>query len=108
MGLRSGETRTESCELIAKEDVAAIAFSWKLTLKGWLPRLGRVTRIVEGLVRCGAAPIIGVCPYGAGLPGALLIEPTALGEYAGLEFTGGDVFRTFGSIKPLCSELASR
>jgi hypothetical protein len=53
----SGETRTESCEVIAKEDVAAIVFSGNLTLIGWLSWLGTVTRIVEALGRCGAAPI---------------------------------------------------
>ena len=102
-----GETRTESCEVIAKEDVAAIAFFGKLTLNGWLPRVGTLTRTVEGLGRCGAAPIVEVSLYGAGLLGALLIGPRVLGERVRLEFAGGDMFRTIGPIAPLCAELSS-
>lgn len=98
--------RTESCEVIAKEDVAAIAFFGELTLNG-CPRLGTVTRIVEGVGRCGAAPIVEVSLYGAGLLGTLLIGPTALGECASLELAGGNTFRTISPIAPLCSELTS-
>ena len=83
MGPSSGETRTESCEVIAKEDVAAIAFSGKLTLNGRFPRPGRVKRIAEDLGKCGAVPIVGVSLSGAGLLGAI------------------------SSIAPLCSELTS-
>ena len=87
--------------------MAAIAFFGKLTLNGWLPRPGAVTRIVEGLGRCGAAPIVEVSPYGAGLLGALLIGPTVLVECASLELAGGDAFRPISPIAPLCSELTS-
>src|SRR5215469_737354 len=104
-GPGSGETRTESCEVIAKEDVAAIAFSGNRN--GWLPRLGTVTRIAEGLGRCGATPIVGVGLYVAGLLGALPIGPTALGECARSELAGGDTFGSINPVAPLCSELTS-
>ena len=56
--------------------MAAIVFSEKLTLKGWLPRPGSLTRTAEGLGKCGAAVIAGVSPCGDGLLGAIgLIAP---------------------------------
>lgn len=85
--------------------MAAIAFSGNRN--GWLPRLGTVTRIAEGLGRRGAAPIVGVGLYMAGLLGALLIGPTALGECARSEFAGGDTFGSISPVSPLCSELTS-
>ena len=63
------ETRTESSELIARDDVAAIVLCGKLTQNGWLPRSGRVTRIVENLGNLGVA--VGITPLGAGLPGSI-------------------------------------
>ena len=84
----SGETRTESCDATAKEDVAAIAFFGKLTLNGGLLRPGTVTRIVERIGGCDPAPMDGVRPLGA-----LGIGPAALGESASLELARGDTFR---------------
>src|SRR5689334_7987916 len=107
VGAGSGETRTESCEVIAKEEVAAMVFCGKLSLNGWLPRLGTLMRIVEGFGRCGAAAIVEVSLYGSRLFGARLIGLTALGGRTSLELGGGDTFRTTGPIAPLCSELTS-
>ena len=85
--------------------MAAIAFSGNRN--GWLPRLGTVTRIAEGLGRRGAVPIVGVGLYVAGLLGALLIGPTALGECARSELAAGDTFGSINPVAPLCSELTS-
>lgn len=85
--------------------MAAIAFSGNRN--GWLPRLGTVTRIAEGLGRRGAATIVGAGLYMAGLLGALLTGPTALGECARSELAGGDTFGSISPVSPLCSELTS-
>ena len=81
-----------------------MAFS--ANLNGWLPRSGTVTRIAEGLGRCGAAPIVGVSLYGVGLVGALLTG-TSSGTSAGLELAGGDTFPTINPVEPMCSRSAS-
>ena len=64
---RLGGNENESCEVIAKEDVAATAFSGKFTRDTWLPQLGSATRIAEGFGKCGAALILGVSHCRAGL-----------------------------------------
>jgi len=92
----------ESCEVIAKKDVAATAFSGKLTRNGRLPRIGTLTRIVDCLDRCGGVPAVRVSPYGVGFLVAVLLGTTALGEGAALEIAGGD---TIGPIAVPCSEV---
>lgn len=99
--------RTESSEVIAQEDVAAIVFFGKLTRNGWFPRSGTVTRTVEDLGSRGAAPIVDVNLNGAGLLGALRIAPAALCECANLEIAGGETFRATGPIAPLGAGLTS-
>lgn len=106
VGRGSGETKTESSEVMAKEEVAAIVFFGKLTLNGWLPRLGTLTRTVDGLGR-RAESITEANLYGAGLREALRIERTVLRGCASLELAGGSTFRTTGPIAPLGSELTS-
>jgi len=66
-----------------------------------------VTRIVEGDDRCGPERVAGVTLRGAEFLGAPLIGPTALGECAGWEFTGGGAFRAISPVEPLRSGLAS-
>src|SRR5215467_12966792 len=91
---------------MAREDVAATAFSGKLTLNGWFPPRGRAKSITEDLGGCGPTPIVVVSLFGAGILGALLVGWTALRGCAGLELAGGK-FRTTGAISPLGSELTS-
>jgi len=62
---------------------------------------------VEDLGKCGAAAIGELGLYGSGLLGEPLMGATALRESAGLEFAGGEKFRTFGPMVALCSELTS-
>jgi len=78
-----------------------MGFSGRISLNGLLPSPGPVTRIVEGDERCGAALRWAV------LTGAPRIEPTALGECAGWEFTGGGAFRAISAAGPLRSGLTS-
>lgn len=113
-GPEPGETKTESCEVIAREDVAAIVLFGKLTRNGWLPRSGTVTRTVEGLRTSGAEAIAEASLYGAGFLAARRIERTALGRLknlefgrAGLELAIEEMLRPIGSIAPLRSELIS-
>ena len=87
--------------------MAAIVFSGKLTLDGWLPRLGTLTSITEDRGKCDAASSVELSLYGAGLLGALLIGMAALCECAALELAGGDTLRTIGSMAALRSEGAS-
>lgn len=84
-----------------------MGFSGRISLNGLLPSPGPVTRIVEGADRCGAARAGDVSLRGAGLANAPRIEPAALGEYAGWEFTGGGAFRAISAGEPLRSGLTS-
>lgn len=96
--------------MIARKDVAAIVLLGKLTLNGWLPLPGTVTRTVEGLGRCGGEPIAEVSQYGAGFLSALFapfVGRTALRGCASLEPRGGDAFRTTGPSALLPSALTS-
>ena len=106
-GPGSGATRTESSEVIANEEEAAIGFSGKFSRNDLLPLAGAVTRIAEGGDGCGAAAVEGVTLRGAGFLDAPLIGPTALGECAGLGLVGGGVFRAISPVEPLRSGLAS-
>jgi len=67
---------------MAKEDVAAIAFSGKLTRNASFARAGILTRIAEGFAERGAAARAEL--FGARLSGALLVGPAALREGGGL------------------------
>ena len=89
------------------EELAAIAFSGKLTLNDWLPGFGTSTRSAEVLGRCGDAPIAGASVRGSGLLDALLVGLAGWGEYAGLELAGGETLRAVGPNPPLSSEFAS-
>jgi hypothetical protein len=99
--------KTESCEVIANEEDAAIGFSGKVSLNGLLPSPGPLTRIAEGGGRCCAAAVAGVTLRGAGLLGAPRIELTALDECAGLGLARGGAFRATSPVEPLRSGLAS-
>src|SRR5215471_3254640 len=112
MGPNLGGTRTESCEVIAKEDVAAIVFSEKLTRNGWLPRLGRVTRIAEDAGKCGAAAIAGVILRGAGLTGAMSAAGTLRSEFnfgssGGFDSVAADETESAERTGAKCSELCA-
>jgi len=106
-GPGSGATRTESCEVIANEEEAAIGFCGRTSLNGLLPSPGPVTRIVEDDDRCGTARVAGVTLRGARFLGAPFIVPTVLRECAGLGLAGGGAFRAINPVEPLGSGLAS-
>ena len=68
--MASGWTKTESCDVIANEEEAAIGFSGKVSLNDLLPLGGAVTRITEGGDGRNAVPVAGVILRGARFPGA--------------------------------------
>jgi len=104
---RSLAETDQSCEVIANEEEAAIAFSGKVSRNDLLPLVGAVTRIAGGGDACGPAPIAGVTLRGMGCLGAPVIGPTALGEFAGLGLVGGGVLRATSPVAPLRPGLTS-
>jgi len=110
--VRSGATRTESWEVIANVEDAAIGLSGRISLNGLLPSPGPVKRIVEGDERCGIARAGGITLRGAGLAGAgfagaTLFGTTALDDGAGWKSAGGGAFRALSPAELSLLELAS-
>src|SRR5580658_10172477 len=93
---RSGETSTESWEVIANEEEAAIGLSGRISLNGLWLSPGPVKRIVAGDDRRGIARVAGTTPREAGLIGAPRIGTEALGGCAGWESPSGDAFGAVG------------
>ena len=104
---RSGATRTESWEVIANEEEAAIGLSGRISLNGLPPSPGPVKRIVEGSDRRGVARVAGITLRDAGFAGTHSSERPLWAECAGCDSGGGGAFRALSSVERSRTEPVS-